>query len=92
MQADATSDTFLFTLMHKGTLRIQLYVPQDEAFGVAPGVDAVIRVPEMPGREFPGQVTRIANALQPGSRTLLTEIDLPIPTTYYRRASIAPSS
>ena len=33
----------------------------------------------MPGREFPGQVTRIANALQPGSRTLLTEIDLPNP-------------
>ena len=77
VQADATSDTFLFTLMHKGTLRIQLYVPQDEAFGVAPGVGAVIRVPEMAGREFPGQVTRIANALQPGSRTLLTEIDLP---------------
>ena len=79
VQADATSGTFLFTLVHSGTLRIQLYVPQDEAFGVAPGVDAVIRVPEMPGREFPGQVTRIANALQPGSRTLLTEIDVPNP-------------
>jgi RND family efflux transporter MFP subunit len=79
VQADATSGTFLFTLMHKDTLRIQLYVPQDEAFGVAPGIDAVIRVPEMPGREFPGKVTRIANALQPGSRTLLTEIDVPNP-------------
>jgi RND family efflux transporter MFP subunit len=77
VQANATSGTFLFTLMHKDTLRIQLYVPQDEAFGVAPGVDAVIRVPEMPGREFRGHVTRIANALQPGSRTLLTEIDVP---------------
>jgi RND family efflux transporter MFP subunit len=79
VQADAASGTFLFTLMHTGTLRIQLYVPQDEAFGVAPGVDAVIRVPEMPGREFPGTVTRIADALQPGSRTLLTEIDVPNP-------------
>jgi multidrug efflux pump subunit AcrA (membrane-fusion protein) len=28
---------------------------------------------------FPGKVTRIANALQPGSRTLLTEIDIPNP-------------
>src|ERR1700722_11951969 len=79
VQADATSGTFLFTLVHSGTLRIQLYVPQDQAFGVAPGVDAVIRVPEMPDREFPGRVTRIANALQPGSRTLLTEIDVPNP-------------
>jgi RND family efflux transporter MFP subunit len=79
LQADATSGTFLFTLMHSDTLRIQLYVPQDEAFGVAPGVEAVIRVPEMPGRDFPGQVTRIAEALQPGTRTLLTEVDVPNP-------------
>jgi RND family efflux transporter MFP subunit len=77
VQADATSGTFLFTLMQSDVLRIQLYVPQDEAFGVAPGIDAVIRVPEIPGRDFPGTVTRIADALQPGTRTLLTEIDVP---------------
>jgi RND family efflux transporter MFP subunit len=79
VSADATSGTFLFTVMQSDTLRIQLYVPQDEAFGVAPGVEAVIRVPEMPGRDFPGKVTRIADALQPGTRTLLTEIDVPNP-------------
>jgi RND family efflux transporter MFP subunit len=33
----------------------------------------------MPGHDFPGTVTRIADALQPGSRTLLTEIDVPNP-------------
>jgi RND family efflux transporter MFP subunit len=38
VQADATSGTFLFTLMKSDELRIQLYVPQDEALGVAPGV------------------------------------------------------
>lgn len=79
VQADATGGTFMFTLMHSDVLRIQLYVPQDQAFGVAPGVAAVVRVPEMPGREFPGTVTRIADALQPGTRTLLTEIDVPNP-------------
>ena len=79
VQADAASGTFLFTLMQSDVLRIQLYVPQDEAFGVAPGVEAVIRVPEMPGRDFPGKVTRIADALQPGTRTLQTEIDVPNP-------------
>jgi RND family efflux transporter MFP subunit len=79
VQADATTGTFLFTLMQSDTLRIQLYVPQDEAFGIGPGVDAVIRVPELPGRDFPGKVTRIADALQPGTRTLLTEIDVPNP-------------
>ncbi|WGD50222.1 efflux RND transporter periplasmic adaptor subunit [Bradyrhizobium sp. CB1650] len=71
--------TFMFTLMHANVIRTQVFVPQDEAFGVQPGVDAAIRVPELPGRVFPGKVTRIATALQPGSRTLLTEIDVPNP-------------
>jgi RND family efflux transporter MFP subunit len=72
--------TFMFTLMHADVIRTQVFVPQDEAFGVQPGVDAVVRVPELPGRVFPGKVTRIATALQPGSRTLLTEIDVPNPS------------
>jgi len=71
--------TFLFTVMQTNVIRTYVYVPQDAAFGVAPGVDAVIRVPELPGRTFPGKVTRTANALQPGTRTLLTEIDVPNP-------------
>jgi RND family efflux transporter MFP subunit len=71
--------TFMYTLMHPDVIRTQVFVPQDEAFGLGPGVDAVVRVPEIPNRTFPGKVTRIANALQPGSRTLLTEIDVPNP-------------
>jgi RND family efflux transporter MFP subunit len=74
-----SGSTFMFTLMHPNVIRTQLFVPQDEAFGLGPGVDAAIRVPEIPGRTFPGKVTRIASALQPGSRTLLTEIDVPNP-------------
>src|SRR5262249_12983469 len=79
VQADATSGPFLFTVMETDTVRIQLYVPQGEAFGVAPGVEAVLRVPEIPDRTFPGTVTRTANALQLDTRTLLTEIDVPNP-------------
>lgn len=74
-----SGSTFMFTLMHPDVIRTQVFVPQDQAFGVGPGVDAVVRVPEIPNRTFPGKVTRIANALQPGSRTLLTEIDVPNP-------------
>jgi RND family efflux transporter MFP subunit len=79
VQANATSGTFLFTVVQSDTIRIQLYVPQTEAFGVVPGVEAVLRVPEMPDRHFPGTVTRTANALQPDTRTLLTEVDVPNP-------------
>jgi RND family efflux transporter MFP subunit len=74
-----SGSTFMFTLMHPDIIRTQVYIPQDEAFGVAPGVDAMVHVPEIPDRSFPGKVTRIATALQPGSRTLLTEIDVPNP-------------
>jgi RND family efflux transporter MFP subunit len=79
VQADATSGTFLFTVMQIDTIRIQLYVPQDEAFGVVPGIEATLRVPEIPDRSFRGTVTRTANALQLNTRTLLTEIDVPNP-------------
>jgi RND family efflux transporter MFP subunit len=79
VQGNATSGTFMFEAMQEDVIRVWVYVPQDAAFGVAPGIDAVVRVPELPDREFPGTVTRIADALQSGTRTLLTEIDIPNP-------------
>jgi RND family efflux transporter MFP subunit len=79
VQGNANTGTFMFEVMQRDVIRVFVYVPQDAAFGVAPGVDAIVRVPEIPNREFPGKVTRIADALQSGTRTLLTEIDLPNP-------------
>ena len=77
--ADATSGSSMFSMVHSDVIRVWVYVPQDDAFGVSPGVKAVIRVPSMPNLTFHGKVTRIANALQPGTRTLLTEVDIPNP-------------
>ena len=79
VHADATTGTFMFTIMQSNVIRAQVYVPQDSAFGLGRGVDAVVRVPEIPDRVFPGTVARIADALQPGTRTLLTEVDIPNP-------------
>ena len=79
VQGNATSGTFMFEIMQEDVIRVRVYVPQDAAFGVAPGIDAIVRVPEIPDREFRGKVTRIADALQAGTRTLLTEIDIPNP-------------
>jgi RND family efflux transporter MFP subunit len=77
VQADATSGTFMFAMTQSDVMRIRLYVPQDAAIGVKPGVDAVVRVPEIPDHAFPGKVARIADALDPATRTLMTEIDVP---------------
>lgn len=79
VQGNANTGTFMFEVMQRNMIRVFVYVPQDAAFGVAPGVDAIVRVPEIPNREFLGKVTRIADALQSGTRTLLTEIDIPNP-------------
>jgi RND family efflux transporter MFP subunit len=77
--ADASGSTSMFSLIHSDVIRVWVYVPQDAAFGVKPGIEAVIRVPAMPNLTFQGKVTRIADALQPGTRTLLTEVDVPNP-------------
>ena len=77
--ADATNGTSMFTIVKADMIRVWVYVPQDDAFGVGPGVEAVVRVPAMPNLTFHGKVTRVADALQPGTRTLLTEIDVPNP-------------
>jgi RND family efflux transporter MFP subunit len=79
VQGNANTGTFMFEIMPRDVIRVFVYVPQDAAIGVAPGVGAIVRVPEIPNREFPGKVTRIADALQSGTRTLLTEIDIPNP-------------
>src|SRR5712671_3385363 len=77
--ADAAGGTSMYSMTHSDVIRVWVYVPQDDAFGVSPGVEAVIRVPSMPSLTFHGKVTRIADALQPGTRTLLTEVDIPNP-------------
>jgi len=79
VQADATSGTFMFNIVQRNVIRAQVFVPQDLAFGVIPGIDAVLHIPEIPDRTFRGKVTRIAKALAPGTRTLLTEVDIPNP-------------
>jgi RND family efflux transporter MFP subunit len=79
VQADSASGTFMFQVMRGNVVRVQTYVPQDQAFGLTAGVDALIRVPEIPGRDFPGKVTRVADALQPATRTLQAEVDVQNP-------------
>jgi RND family efflux transporter MFP subunit len=79
VQADTAGGIPMFNVMNSDVMRIQVYVPQDQAFGLSPGVEAIVRVPELPGAEFRGTVARVASALVPGSRTLQTEIDVPNP-------------
>jgi RND family efflux transporter MFP subunit len=78
--ADNPSETRpLFVVMQTDPLRVFVNVPQVYATAVAAGQEAVVYRQEDPLRRFSGRVTRTARALDPGTRTLLTQVDVPNP-------------
>ncbi|HEY3743424.1 MAG TPA: efflux RND transporter periplasmic adaptor subunit [Bryobacteraceae bacterium] len=66
----------LFHISSAGKLRIFISVPQTYTSAAAPGTNAVVTLPEAPGRPFHGQVARNTGAIDPVTRTLLTEVDI----------------
>lgn len=64
----------LFEMARIDTLRIFISVPQAFASTIKPGQTANISVRELPQKTFAGRVVRTTSALDPGSRTLLTEV------------------
>jgi membrane fusion protein (multidrug efflux system) len=78
--AAGTSTTFsptLFTISKTDILRVFAYVPQTYISSVQPGQNVDVLAPEYPQRVFKGKVTRVADALDPGSRTERVEVQLP---------------
>lgn len=66
----------LFDLAQVDTLRVYASVPQSYAPFIKPGSKAVITLQEYPGRKFEGVIKRTAEAIDPATRTLLTEVDV----------------
>lgn len=66
----------LFRMAQIDTLRIFVNVPQTFVRSIAPGQEVQILVPEYPKRPFGGRIASTAGALDPTSRTLLTEVRL----------------
>jgi RND family efflux transporter MFP subunit len=72
-----SGNTLLYRIAQSGTLRLYLNVPQTYANDVHVGQRAQLTVSNLPGRNFTGTVARTANALDPSSRTLLVEVQVP---------------
>src|SRR5213594_1482068 len=66
----------LFRIARIDTLRIFVNVPQTFVRAITPGQEAKVLVPEFPQRTFVGTIASTAGALDPTSRTLLTEVRL----------------
>ncbi len=70
-------NTLLFRIAQINTLRTYVNVPQADADSVKVGQIAKLTVSNLPGRTFVGHVARTANSLDPATRTLLAEIQVP---------------
>jgi RND family efflux transporter MFP subunit len=67
----------LFRMAQTSPLRVYINVPQTFSRFVKPGTQADLTLNELPGRKFPAHVTNTAGAIDPTSRTLLTELEVP---------------
>ena len=73
----AGSGTQLFRVARISPLRVYVNVPQAVAQLVKPGAEADLSLSEFPGRTFSAQVTNTALAIDPVSRALLVELQIP---------------
>jgi RND family efflux transporter MFP subunit len=66
-------------LSQNNLLRLVLPVPESSVGRVRVGETVDVRVPSL-GRTFPGRVARLAEKVQPSTRTMDTEVDVQNPT------------
>jgi len=71
------SNQELFVIAQLDPIRVYVAVPELYAPAVRPGLVANIELPAYPGQRFTGKVARTAEAIDPATRTLRTEIDVP---------------
>jgi len=71
------SGTQLFRMQQTSPLRVYVNVPQAFADLIKIGIEGDLTLDEFPDRKFLGHVTNTAKAIDPTSRTLLTELQVP---------------
>jgi RND family efflux transporter MFP subunit len=67
----------LFDIARVDPLRVYVSVPQAYAPNMKVGMKATVTLQEFPGQKFTGTVARTADAIDPSTRTLNTEVDVP---------------
>ncbi len=67
----------LFDLARVDPLRVYSSVPQAYAPFLKVGAKTAVTLQEFPGQKFFGTVARTAESIDPATRTLLTEVDVP---------------
>ncbi len=77
--SSAAQSAAVLTLMDFSRVRVQVAVPEPEVPLIKNGLPVQVTLGELPGRAFPGKVTRYSHALDEATKTMLTEIEIPNP-------------
>ncbi|WP_205679046.1 efflux RND transporter periplasmic adaptor subunit [Aquisphaera insulae] len=77
--ADDANAAELFHVARNDILRVIADVPQTYATAIHAGLEAPVFRRESPGREFPGKVVRTTGRVDPKTRTLRVEAEVPNP-------------
>jgi RND family efflux transporter MFP subunit len=77
--SSTTQGQALVRLTQDDPLRLVIFVPESAVPSVRVGVPVRVRVPAL-GRDWQGVVARIAGALDPATRTMRVEVNVPNPT------------
>lgn len=75
----STMSRGIMTLHHISTVRTMIEVVEKDVPLIKIGQTAEVKAEAYPNRVFVGQVTRIVQALNKGTRTMTVEVDLPNP-------------
>ena len=75
--AGGTGQKELFDVAQVDPLRVYVNVPQNYAASIRAGQTAYIELAERPGEKYSGKIVRTADSIDPQTRTLLTEVDVP---------------
>jgi len=67
----------LFDIARVDPLRVYTSVPQAYAPYIKVGSGTAVTLQEFPGQKFSAKIARTAEAIDPNTRTLLTEVDVP---------------
>src|SRR5664279_3370709 len=66
----------MFSVAQSARMRVFIGIPEAYSAFVKIGESSEVEVSSLPGQKFTGKITRTANAVDPGTRTLLTEVQI----------------
>jgi RND family efflux transporter MFP subunit len=79
----------LFHIQTVDKLRVYTNIPEEYSAGIRVGQSVSMTLAEYPGKAYQGTITRTSQVIDPASRTLLVEIDVPNPKGELKPGALA---